>query len=160
MKRIKPRNWKFSLAEAQREGTLALPCSDQVKDLGRYLKSNAFLGNEWHHQLVFFNDYSGYCVVGGPEGGKRGSGWHCYNLGSNANGPLGVLEVQPTERKILFNWVSGASREKVHTVHEARVMWLIDRDFWSARFWVHRDALVGQGDCFQAGPCGSMGTNP
>lgn len=33
---------------------------------------------------------------------------------------------------------AGAPREKVHTVHQVRAIWLIDRDYWSARFGVHR----------------------
>lgn len=86
-------------------------------------------------------------MVDGPEGGKRGSGQHCCNLGSNANAHLGVLEVHPIQRKILFNCMGGSPREKVHTVHQVRAMWLIDRDFWSARFGFHRDPLVGRGDC-------------
>lgn len=46
--------------------------------------------------------------------------------------------------KILLNYsVWSDSREDGCSVHQTRAMWLIDRDFWSARFRVHRDPPGG-----------------
>lgn len=62
--------------------------------------------------------------------------------------------------KILLNYsIWSCSREDGCTVHQTRAMWLIDRDFWSARFRVHRDPRRGLGAWLQAVPYSSIGTN-